>query len=293
MGQDLGTEINKYREMLAREPNSYCFAPLADLYRKSGLLDDAISVARRGCELHPDYVGGYLALGRACLEKGLNDDSRTALEKVLVITPDNLLAQKLLSRIYLEQGDARLAEKSLLSVLGQSPDDLETRALLDALVKQSADEEFEIMSEDEDILEDLEIIEELSDDDLLEFDVDAPPQAADDSETEFSSPMLTVTMAELYLSQGFTSKALSIYREMLAADPHNDDVQKRILALTETLGNDAVGDRDLPADREANVPEATTPERCLIRSESTNSGVVGDKVVETLEQWLEAIKRRQ
>jgi tetratricopeptide (TPR) repeat protein len=313
MEKDLGAEIYRYREMLAREPNSYCFAPLADLYRKTGLLDDAIAVARRGCELHPDYVGGYLALGRACREKGLNDESVAALEKVAVITPDNLLAQKLLSRIYLEQGDVKGAEKSLKMVLAQSPDDFETRALLDSLVKESADEsasglspieemadirpsaneDFEIAEDDEGILEDLEIIEELSDEDLLEFDEDVPSQDAGDSPAGFTSPVVTVTMAELYQSQGFAPRALAIYRELLATDPYNADLQKRIRDVTALIEKDAVGDRGSPAARAEDVSNAISPEQIPIEEGSTASVVVGNNVVETLEKWLEAIKRRR
>ena len=313
MRQDLGAEINRYREMLAREPNSYCFAPLADLYRKTGLLDDAIAVARRGCELHPDYVGGYLALGRACREKGLNDESRAALEKVAVITPDNLLAQKLLSRIYLEQGDVQGAEKYLKMVLAQSPDDFEIRALLDSLVKESADEpasglslidetadisppaddDFEIAEDDEGILEDLEIIEELSDEDLLEFDENDPSQDAGDSPAGFTGPMVTATMAELYLSQGFAPRALAIYRELLASDPYNADLQMRIREVTAIIGKDAVADSGSPAARAEDVTDSISPEQIPIQEGSIALAVGGDNVVETLEKWLEAIKRRR
>ena len=299
MEQDLGTEIIRFREMLEREPNSYCFAPLADLYRKSGLLDDAIAVARRGCEIHPDYVGGFLALGRACREKGLNDESRAALEKVMAITPDNLLAQKLLSRIYIDQGDKRTAEKSLRSVLAQSPDDLETRALLDSLMKESAGQtaseegEFELLDDDDGILEDLEIIEELSDEDLLDFDVETLSPEEEESVSGFSGPMLTVTMAELYLSQGFVSKALAIYREMLAADPGNADLQRRILDAAAIIEKDAVGETGAPAVRSGEpslwIPPGPVPKREVLAA----SGADRDTVVETLEQWLEAIKRRR
>jgi tetratricopeptide (TPR) repeat protein len=313
MEQDLLAEINRFMEMLAREPNSYCFAPLADLYRKSGLLDDAIAVARRGCEIHPDYVGGYLALGRACREKGLNDESRAALEKVAAITPDNLLAQKLLSSIYLEQGDKLKAEKSLQMVIAQSPEDLESRSLLDSLVGDSSDEtafalspttetavyrssgpeDFEIEEDEEGILEDLEFIEELSDEDLLEFDEEDPAQFADDSETGFTSPMVTVTMAELYLSQGFAPRALTIYREMLASDPNNADLRKRILDVSAMIEEGSSGDVWSPAARPEDVADATSPEQFSMLEGSTPSSGVGDNVVETLEKWLDAIKGRR
>src|SRR5512146_1447483 len=95
------SDIKKYEDTLAKDPQSYCFAPLSELYRKLGLLDDALNVAKRGCELHPDYVGGFMALGRAYYEKGMKAESRAALESVVRGTPENLLAQRILSQLYI------------------------------------------------------------------------------------------------------------------------------------------------------------------------------------------------
>ena len=67
------TDIKKYEDILASDQNSYCFAPLADLYRKLGLLDDAIAIARRGHDRHPEFVSGCLVLGRAYFDKFLFD----------------------------------------------------------------------------------------------------------------------------------------------------------------------------------------------------------------------------
>jgi len=116
-GPSFWAEIKKYEDTLERDPNSYCFAPLSELYRKLGMVDDAIIVAKRGCDIHPEYVGGYMALGRAYLEKGMNAESREALEKVIRVTPDNLLAQRILSKIYIDAGEVVAAEKSLIIIL--------------------------------------------------------------------------------------------------------------------------------------------------------------------------------
>ena len=44
------------------------FAPLAEAYRKAGLVDEAIEVAREGLRIHPNFVGGRVALGRALFD---------------------------------------------------------------------------------------------------------------------------------------------------------------------------------------------------------------------------------
>ncbi len=57
----------------------------------------------------------------------------------------------------------------------------------------------------------------------------APPleeQAAPSGE-----PMLTETMAELYLKQGFNDKAIDVYRRLLAQRPHDEALRAKLAAL--------------------------------------------------------------
>jgi len=132
------SDIKKFEDQLAKDPKSYCFAPLADLYRKLGLLDEAISVAQRGVELHPSYVGGLVALAKAYFEKGQKQESRSVLERLVTITPENLMAQKLLAQACLDIGDIAAAEKSFQVVLSLNPADSESRIALDSLAKFTA-----------------------------------------------------------------------------------------------------------------------------------------------------------
>ena len=80
------SDIKKFEDTLAKDPSSYCFAPLAELYRKSGLIEDAVRTALTGTKLHPDYVGGHMALGRAYLDKGMQDEALASLERVISYT---------------------------------------------------------------------------------------------------------------------------------------------------------------------------------------------------------------
>jgi tetratricopeptide (TPR) repeat protein len=129
----LWADIKKYEEALLNDPASYCFVPLADIYRRIGLLDDAINVAKKGCDLHTDYVGGYMALGRAYFEKGMKLESKAALEKVIASTPDNFMARRLLSQIYVEYGEIAAASETLRFILSYNPADNESQVLLNSL----------------------------------------------------------------------------------------------------------------------------------------------------------------
>ena len=239
------TDIQRYEDMLAADPGSYCFAPLSELYRKLGLIDDAISVAQKGCDLHPDYPGGFFALGNAYHAKGLSDQARGALERAVLLTPDNLQALKLLGQLYAEAGDLPRAQKVLRQVVTQNPDDLESTLLLDSLASQVGAPQPE-----EELLEEVELIEELTE----LFDEEelagafqeaqepeetghgvaaAPAQEPAAQQKGGRDPLTTATLAELYVTQGHLDKALGIYRELLGADPGNQSYRSRCAEIAE------------------------------------------------------------
>jgi len=114
--------IKKYEDILSRDPQAYSFAPLADIYRKLGLLEEAIAIARRGVALHPDFASGQMSLAVACLENNMVDEARKALEVVVRVTPENLDAQRKLAGVYASAGNAAAAERCLQIIADLDPD---------------------------------------------------------------------------------------------------------------------------------------------------------------------------
>lgn len=318
-------EIKKYEDALVRDPGSYCFAPLAELYRRMGLLDDALVTAQKGVELHPEYVGGHLALGRAYADKGMKAEARESLERVVRFTPENLLAQKVLSQIYIEAGENALARKALEVLLDANPNDSESRITLESLDRaplsastsddepEHGDESTEDLwpSEADDYLVELhpeDLIEEPVELELLEEhdeplpdlpgfrDTDSPfsadpedyvEDADDEGDAVFSAGIRTATLAELYLSQGHQDHALGIYRELSASDPHNEEYTDRLAELSKS---GSAADDQLP-DAVVQPPErfaASLPEAV---SECGKELSDEDREIAGLERWLENIRR--
>ncbi|MFZ3207218.1 MAG: tetratricopeptide repeat protein [Geobacteraceae bacterium] len=263
-------DIKKYEDTLTKDPQSYCFAPLAELYRKLGLLDDAVNVAKRGCEIHPEYVGGHMALARAHFDKGLKDEAKMAFEKVVRATPENLLAQKLLGQIYMEEGNTVAAINTLRVMLSLNPGDMESQTMLDSLSRIAetdaeqldespetlasvvdAGDESTVVSEpllDEALLEEVEVIEELTEEDFAEEEFQCPevataspalePGERDELLGEVKGSLATVTLADLYISQGFPKRAIAIYRELLKTEPENRELKQRLIDLKLDIDRD-------------------------------------------------------
>lgn len=104
-------EIERYLAIWERDPRSRVFAPLAEAYRKIGELDRAIEVCKRGLEIHPNYVSGRVALGRAYFDKGDLKEAKAQIEIVYEADPENLVAAKTLGEIFEAEGEL---EKALL-----------------------------------------------------------------------------------------------------------------------------------------------------------------------------------
>lgn len=305
------TDIKKFEDQLAKDPHSYCFAPLSELYRKLGLIDDALNVARRGAEIHPDYIGGHIALGRAYYEKGLYPDAKQSLEKVARATPENLLAQKLLFRIYQEEGNAVAAEQALQLVVAFNPEDQESSAALEAIRRAEIQSETEECLLEEPALagsalphdDEPSDIEQLQPFDIPDEGIEDPAESgllldfgdqdeepgendAPDSLAE-PVPMQTATLAELYVSQGFYDKALEVYRDMERVAPGDPDIKARIDSVCRLIQE--------TGDTASQGPVAAN-EVCAAGSDTASAEVncrPEMALVEELEKWLQSIGRRK
>jgi tetratricopeptide (TPR) repeat protein len=127
--------LKKYRD----DPTSRVFAPLAEAYRKAGLVGEAIEIAREGLRVHPHFVGGRVALARALFDNQNFDEVVQELSAVVQDAPDNLVAQRLLAESCLVLGRVAEALGAYKMLLFFSPHDPETAQIVQELESQAYD----------------------------------------------------------------------------------------------------------------------------------------------------------
>ncbi len=110
-------DIEKLKERVDKDPNSKLFVPLAEEYKKEGMIEEAINVLLNGIERQPSYMSARVSLGKIYLEKGMTNEARSEFENVVKSIPDNLYAHKKLAEIYRDLGEKTLAVKSYRAVL--------------------------------------------------------------------------------------------------------------------------------------------------------------------------------
>ena len=126
------TYLKKYQE----DPASRVFAPLAEAYRKAGMAEEAITIAREGLKVHPHFVGGKVALCRALFDCKLYDQVVETLSPVVLDTPDNLIAQRLLADACLMLGKMVEALNAYKMLLYFVPEDQELVKIVQELEQE-------------------------------------------------------------------------------------------------------------------------------------------------------------
>jgi tetratricopeptide (TPR) repeat protein len=257
--------LERYLKEYQDNPRSRIFAPLAEAYRKSGLVDEAIDICKEGLQYHPNFISGMVALARAYLDKGLYTATIRELEKVVSEAPDNYLAQKLLAQSYLLIGDNDNALKAYKMVIYINPTDAESKTVISKIESKNQN----ILDDNiDDIMN--EIIEENQEDSpLLPFKDDEYDYKNNESnyqaneekilsvETDFEEKkagnvfrelkkedepeqiltnISTMTMGELLVSQGYKEKALEVYKKILEKNPEQILIKQKIEELEQDLG---------------------------------------------------------
>lgn len=313
------SDIKTLDARLTENPESLCFAQLADVYLKVGLIDDAVHLARRGVERHPRYLAGQRSLAMACNAKGLLEECRVALEQVTCSLPEDAVSQKMLARIYLQEGKTVEAEHCFKTVLEFSPDDTESLIQIAALqpvstieqpqpevqfLSAAEDEEIEEL-EETDILEidDLDIIEDVEENHPLDYGMalSADSEIRANTPPEHVDPLSTATLAELYVKQGFIEKALVIYRAVLADNPDNREVSARVFELEHQSEPEPENYEQPNSITEENSsllqetisvpPESDAPSDIFAADTIVPSSGCADNAVSTLNTWLKNIRR--
>ena len=87
--------IEEYQLILLRNPSAKVFAPLAEAYRKLGLLQQALEISERGVKFHPEYPSGLVAYGKVLFELKKYEEAAHIFTTATQLKKDNILAHKL------------------------------------------------------------------------------------------------------------------------------------------------------------------------------------------------------
>ncbi len=124
--------IDELKKKFDENPRRY-FAPLANEYRKSGDLAQAVFILEEYLPQQPGHISGHIVYGQTLFELGRDEEAKRVFEAALSLDPENLIALRHLGHISRQAGDFDAARSWYARLLEADPRDAEIEQLLGSL----------------------------------------------------------------------------------------------------------------------------------------------------------------
>ena len=229
-------ELDRLHTAWEQAPESRSFAPLADAYHRAGRHEEAIELLHSGTTRHPDYLSALVLLADCYQALQRTEEASTLYARVLSQDEENIRALEHQAEQSIRQGAlgkaAALVEKlrkidpwdanirRLSAQLQQAPKAPRPRGVDAAAAGYPAPMR-------------------LPGSEQPDASAVAPPsQAVSPAPTTTptaSDELSTLTLAQIYESQGYLQKALTIYERLLQQHPGNEQVGQRLEELRRRL----------------------------------------------------------
>ena len=156
-----------------------------------------------------EHLEAGISLGNSYLEKGMVNEAREEFERVATVISDNIIVYKLLGNIYEEEGNEQAALNYYRIYLFFQPNDEEISKKIDFLSTEQPRQKKERHGES------------------------GAVESLDKPQDQIH--IYTESIAKIYEKQGYLDKALETYEDILANDPDNISIQKKIESLIERV----------------------------------------------------------
>jgi tetratricopeptide (TPR) repeat protein len=115
--------LSKYFSIYKKNSRSRVFAPLAESYRKLGMLEDAYKVLKEGIRYHPNYALGYIVLAHCYYDEGKFELTYNTLRPFAQQNADNISLQKIFAQSCIHLGHLEEALDTFKYLLFMNPRD--------------------------------------------------------------------------------------------------------------------------------------------------------------------------
>ena len=137
--------LSKYSHMYEKNPRSRVFAPLAETYRKLGMLDEAMQILKERIRNHPSYTLGYIVLAHCYFDIQYFELAYNTIRPFVAKNLENITMQKLFAKTCINLGHLEEALQTFKQLLLLNPKDGyvadQVKILEDDLLVDQEDEE--------------------------------------------------------------------------------------------------------------------------------------------------------
>jgi tetratricopeptide (TPR) repeat protein len=116
--------LSKYSLMYEKKPRSRVFAPLAETYRKLGMIDESMNILKDGIKNHPSYTLGYIVLAHCYFDLQNYEMSYNSIRPFVSQNLENITLQKLFAKTCINLGYLEEALQTFKYLLLINPKDV-------------------------------------------------------------------------------------------------------------------------------------------------------------------------
>ncbi len=235
------TSIAQLERIFSRNPASILFARLADGMLRSGNVERATEICRKGLRYRPFYPTGHLVMGRCHMAAGRLDEARREFQETLSLDHDNPAACWLLGLVERRLGFEERALQYFRCALAVDPmsrllaAEMETgeRGGDQTASGSGSGPEREASADSGATERNSGQREDFSRllRDLPARRGSAGDRAAISGTGDGTVPIATSTLAELYVAQGLIEEAVAVLKQVREREPDNRTIKMRLKEL--------------------------------------------------------------
>lgn len=213
-------DLHRFEKFISEDPASPLFARYANELINNKLFDKAIEICYKGINTHRFYISGYIILAKALISVNRIAEAKMVLEQALKLSPLCPALKKInefltnyspLDKVKTEEN--KIADKS-------------TEVISQINKKKESDKTDNSLEE---ILSKFQSAESL----LIRANPDYQPKEVP---KEANEEIITETMANIYINQGFYDKAIEIFKKLSQKSPAKSVYYEgRILSISQKL----------------------------------------------------------
>ncbi len=219
------------------------FIVLSMCYEKRGDLEQAREAMGQALRINPENPSGYKRLAHLFEQLDVAPLALQSLRQAAYFDPfDPSLAEQIDRFISQTHQEAPVPEpepepepKEVAAVVSMAP--IESTQPQALPPNQSPDDDRDDLYGDTDDRELLRLLQEIEEEEVAEPAPapEEPPTPADNKpSTPKNKRIATMTLAEIYTTQGLTQKAIEMYRELLEQEPNNTIIRSKLSSLEQS-----------------------------------------------------------
>jgi tetratricopeptide (TPR) repeat protein len=223
-------ELDRLHTAWESAPESRSFAPLADAYHRAGRHEEAIELLHNGTARHPDYLSALVLLADCYEALGRVEEADAVFARVLSQEAENVRALEHQAELSLQQGALGNASALVERLQQIDPWDADIRRLAARLQEMPRQPPAPAPPP---------VAAPRPGPPVSGASVQPGPPTHEPPEVSIpdSTPdeLSTLTLAQIYESQGYLQKALNIYERLQRQHPDNVQVAQRLEQLRRRL----------------------------------------------------------